>query len=72
MRHGLTPSCRHGLFFDTEDGGNMFSRNTCDSQRTMLRYKPKDNTFQRPSRQINSCSDYEEFLCHSILVSCVI
>jgi hypothetical protein len=35
-----------GLFFDPEDGGDMFLRNV-DFQRTARRYIPEDSTFLR-------------------------
>jgi hypothetical protein len=35
-----------GLFFDTEDGGNIFTEILVDFQQTMLHYIPGERTFQ--------------------------
>jgi hypothetical protein len=49
-----------GLFFDSEDGGDIFLRNIVDYQRTTWRYIPEDSTLR--SNRCYNLKSYGLFL----------
>jgi hypothetical protein len=55
-----------GLFFDPEDGGDMFLRNVFDFQRTTRYYIPEDSTLHNHRRENLKFNNREERGLHEM------